>query len=155
MLLTDLAACEQKLARITRELDRIAARHPAVTLLKTIPGVGPRTAEAVVAYIDRPQRFANARQVGAYTGLVPCEDSSGGRQRLGHITREGPPTLRKLLVQAAWRGIKKCPRLAEQFDRLVAGDRDRRKIAIVAMARRLAGLMWSMMKSGEVYRRAA
>ena len=155
MLLDDLTHQQQRITRLTAELDRMGQRHPAVALLKTIPGVGPRTAEAFVAYIDRPERFGRSRQAGTYVGLVPCEDSSGGKQRLGHITKEGPGTLRKLLVEASWRGVKTCPRLAATFDRLVAGDPGRRKIAIVAMARRLAELMCAMMRSGEVYRQAA
>lgn len=155
MLLEDLRHYQKQIERVTHELDRMACEHPGVQLLQTMPGIGPRTAEAFVAYIDQPGRFANARQVGTYVGLVPCEDSSGGTQRLGHITREGPGTLRKLLVEASWQATRKCPRLGRDFERLVRGDRDRRKIAIAAMARKMAGIMWAMMNHAEPYRSAA
>ena len=65
--------------------------------LQSIPGVGPRTAEAMVAFLDDPHRFERAKQVGAYFGLVPCQDQSSDRNHLGHITRDGSPTLRQLL----------------------------------------------------------
>jgi transposase len=76
---------------VEQELNRQARKTPAVALLRTIPGVGARTAEAVVAFIDDPHRFRNAKAVGRYFGLVPSQDQSGERNRLGHVTREGPP----------------------------------------------------------------
>jgi len=93
----------------TAELDRVARRDTRVRLLMTIPGVGMRTAETVVAYIDRAERFSAVRDSGACAGLVPCQDQSGPVERLGHITREGPPALRRLLVEAAWQGLRKSP----------------------------------------------
>lgn len=155
MLLQDLDHKQKQIQRVTRTLDQWGQRHPAVRLLQSIPGIGPRTAEAFVAWIDQPQRFRSARQVGTYLGLVPREDSSGGTQRLGRITRDGPGTLRKLLVEAAWRGIKTCPHLHAEFQKRMQGNPDRRKIAIVALARKLAVMMGAMMKTGQVYRPAA
>ena len=73
----------------------------AVMLLRTIPGVGIRTAETMVAYIDDPKRFRRSGQVAAYFGLIPCQDACAGINRLGHITRQGPGTARKYLVEAA------------------------------------------------------
>ena len=67
--------------RVEKELNRIARKHPGVALLRTIPGVGPRTAEAVVAWIDNPARFSSVRQVAAYFGLVPCMDKSAGKEK--------------------------------------------------------------------------
>jgi len=63
--------------------------------------VGARTAEAMVAWIDKVARFSNVRQVGAYFGLTPCLDQSAGAARHGHITREGPSVVRRLVVEAA------------------------------------------------------
>lgn len=137
---------------MTRELDRIGAKHAGVALLKTIPGVGPRTAEAVCAYIDDPRRFRKTKCIGAYFGLVPCQDSSAGTNRLGHITREGPATARKLLVEAAWQGIRRSPTIRAGFERIAGGKDDRRKIALVATAHWLLRVMLAMLRSGEAWR---
>jgi transposase len=153
-LLEQLSQCREQLKRVEKALDERARREPAVALLQTIPGVGPRTAEAVAAYIDDPKRFHANRAIGCYFGLVPCEDSSGP-QRLGHITKEGPGSVRRLLVQAAWQAKRRDKQWQMVFERIVNGDPDRRKIAIVALAHRLARVMLAMLKNGECYRAAA
>jgi transposase len=106
LLLAEVRGLREQARQVERALNRVARREPAVGLLMTIPGVGPRTAEAVVAYIDDPTRFRHNKSVGCYFGLVPCEDTSV-KSRLGHITREGPPTVRKLLTEAAWQSIRR------------------------------------------------
>ena len=65
----------------------------------------------LASHVDDIKRFARLRQVGCYFGLVPCLDSSAGKDRLGHITREGPATVRKLLCEAAWSCVRYNPRL--------------------------------------------
>ena len=109
LLLERLSELKQKLGRVNKELDKTAQGQPGVALLKTIPGIGPRTAEALVAYIDDPKRFSNLRKAGAYFGWDPCQDASGPVNRLGHITRDGPATIRKLLVEAAWTAVRCSP----------------------------------------------
>src|SRR5262249_181384 len=126
--------------------------HPAVMLLQTIPGVGPRTAEAFVAYVDDIHRFGRTSQLGVYFGLVPCQDASANTNRLGHITAEGPATGRKLLCESAWQAIRHSPKSRSWFDRIGGADPDRRKIAIVAVARKLSVVMGAMLRSGEVWR---
>ena len=101
LTLEELYHLHSKVKRIERELNRIAREDPGAQLLRTIPGVGARTAEALVAYIDDPARFGRSKQVGSYFGLVPSQDQSGNTNRLGHITREGPGTVRKVLTEAA------------------------------------------------------
>lgn len=155
MLLEELDQVDGRVKKVTRQLDRYARRQPGVALLRTIPGVGPRTAEAVAAYIDKPQRFARNKQVGDYFGLVPCQDASATVNRLGHITKQGPPTARKLLIEAAWQGIRRDARLRAYFERISGGKQDRRKIALVATAHYLVRIMLSMLKSGEVWRGGA
>jgi transposase len=155
MLLEELTTLDRQVARVTKQLDTIARKDPGVIVLRTIPGVGPRTAEAVVAYVDDPNRFRRTRQAGAYFGLVPCQDASAGTNRLGHITRQGPATARKLLVEAAWQVIRRCPRTRERFERIAGDNRDRRKIAVVAVAHYLVRCMVSMLQSGEAWRPAA
>ena len=138
--------------RVEQMLNRVAAEHPGVLLLRTIPGVGPRIAEAVMAYIDEPHRFHRNKAIGRYFGLVPRQDASAGSNRLGHITREGPSVVRGLLVEAAWQGIRRCPRIREIYERIRRGDKERTKIAIVATAHRLLRAMLAMLQTGEVWR---
>lgn len=140
---------------IQKELDRIARRDPGVSLLTTIPGVGYRTAEAVVAYIDEPHRFGSKKKVGCYFGLVPCQDAGAGANRLGHITRQGPASVRGLLVEAARQGIRRSPRLRAYFERLQRGNPQRKKIALVATAHHLLRVMLAMLQTGETWRQEA
>lgn len=151
VLLDELEHLGRQVGRVTKELDRLALLHPAVTLLMTIPGIGPRTAEAFVAYVDDAQRFGKTRRIGAYLGLVPSQDASAAVNRLGHITKEGPATLRKLLVEASWRAVDKDASMRGLFERVAAGNKDRRKVALVAVAHKLSRVMLAMMKSGVCY----
>ena len=152
LLVEELKDADVRIARVTAELDRRADKHPGVTLLRTIPGVGPRTAEAFVAYVDDVRRFSSVRQVGCYLGLVPCQDSSAGAERLGHITGDGPSTVRMLLCEAAWQAIRRSPSVRAYFERVSGGDPGRKKIALVAVAHKLARVMASMLRSGEAWR---
>jgi transposase len=141
----------QKIKRLEDELQRYADRHPAVKLLMTIPGVGIRTAETFVAWVDDIARFRRTRQLGAYFGLVPCQDASADKNRLGHITRDGPPVMRKLITEAAWTAIKKCPSFKTFFERIMANKPERKKIAIVATSHRMIRVMGAMLRTGTAY----
>jgi transposase len=152
LLLEELSEAEARVARVTKELDRRADAHPGVALLRTVPGVGPRTAEAFVAYVDDVRRFARNKQVGAYLGLVPCQDSSAGKDRLGHITGDGPATVRMLLCEAAWQAVRRSPTMKAFFERVTGGEPGRKKIALVAVAHKLARAMAAMLRSGEAWR---
>lgn len=147
MLVEELGHFDKQITRVTQELDRIAEKHPGVILLRTIPGVGPRTAEAFVAYVDDPRRFRKSKCVGSYFGLVPSQDQSSSTNRLGHITKQGPGTVRGLLVEAAWRGTLCSPSLRAFFERVTGGDKDRRKIALIATAHHLTRVMLTMLKN--------
>jgi transposase len=152
MLLEELADHNRRIKQVQAALNQEAQKHPAVALLRTIPGVGPRTAEAVVAYIDNPARFASVRDAGVYFGLVPCQDASADNNRLGHITREGPASVRKLLIEAAWQGVNRCSAIRDHYQQIIGDDPDKRKIALVATARWLVVVMLAMLKSGEACR---
>lgn len=154
ILLDELESLQGRIAKANGELDEFAKGHAGVALLRTVPGVGPRTAEAFVAYVDDPHRF-KSNTIGSYLGLIPREDSSGSRRRMGHVTREGPPTLRKLLTEAAWRGVREDETMKAACERLMRGDKGRKKLAVVALAHRLGRIMLAMLKSGEAYRGAA
>jgi transposase len=152
MLLEELVHFQRQISRVEKELNAMAEGHPGVALLRTIPGVGPRTAEAVLAYVGDPQRFSRTKQLGAYAGLVPCEDSSGGTHRLGHITKEGPSSLRWLLVEAAWQAVRLSPTIKAYYQRIAGRNPEHKKIALVATANHLLRVMLSMLRSGEQWR---
>jgi transposase len=152
LLLEELGQAEARVGRVTKELDERADAHPGVALLRTVPGVGPRTAEAFVAYVDDVRRFARNKQVGCYLGLVPCQDSSAGRDRLGHITGDGPAAVRMLLCEAAWQAVRRSPSMKSFFERVTHGEPGRRKIALVASAHKLARAMAAMLRTGEAWR---
>lgn len=150
--LDELELLTRQIARMEQELDRIASGSPTVALLQTIHGIGPRTAEAIAAYIDNPHRFRNAKAVGAYFGLVPRQDQSGTTNRLGHITKEGPATVRKLITEATWHAIRLSPTIKAIFERIHRGDRERRKIALVATSHALVRAMYAMLRDNRPWR---
>jgi transposase len=152
LLVDEIQNLNRQILYVEKELAGFAANWPAVALLRTIPGVGPRTAEAVVAFLDDPKRFAHSKQVGAYFGLVPCQDQSGPVNRLGHITKQGPSTVRHLLTEAVWQSVRRSPTVRAYLERVQRGDKARRKIAIVATAHYLVRVMWSMLKTGSEWK---
>src|SRR5262245_27501026 len=151
LLLEEIEALSGQLRRLEQELNQRAEQAPAVARLRSIPGVGIRTAEAVAAFIDDPQRFRHAKAVGSYFGLVPCQDQSGDKNRLGHITREGAPVVRQLLAEAAWQALRRSPAVRAYFERAQRNDPQRKKIALVATAHYLVRVMWAMLKRGTLW----
>lgn len=151
MLQEKLRQSNAMIARITKHLDELAAADPRVGLLQTIPGVGPRTAEAFVAWVDDPKRFAQTNRIGSYLGLVPKQDASADSSRLGHITREGPAVVRKMVTEAAWRCVDRCEGMRQRYEQMVAGKRERRKIALIAIAHKLTRIMLAMLRTGEAW----
>jgi transposase len=141
LLLEEIEALTRQVRRIEQQLNRQAGRSPAVAQLRSIPGVGARTAEAMAAFIDDPHRFPNAKAVGRYFGLVPSQDQSGDRNRLGHITREGAPVVRQLVAEATWQALRRSPTVRAYFERTQRSDPQRNKIALVATAHYLVRVM--------------
>jgi transposase len=150
---TDLLELRQelddKIAVLNQGLEHEVEHHPEVRRLMTHPGVGPVVATAFVLTLGDPRRFANSKQVAAYLGLVPLEDSSGGRQRLGHITKAGNSMLRGLLVEAVHVAVRHEPAWKRKYLRLAM--KKNRSIAAVALARCLAARLWWMWKLGLDY----
>jgi transposase len=151
LLLEEIAALTNQVRRLEQELNRQAGRSPAVAQLRSIPGVGARTAEAVAAFIDDPHRFPDAKAVGRYFGFVPSQDQSAERNRLGHITREGPAVVRQLLAEASWQALRRSPTVRAYFERVRRDDPLRKKIALVATAHYLVRVMWAMLKHGTTW----
>lgn len=131
---------------VERQLDTYAENKPAVKRLRSAPGIGPRLSEAVVAILDDPHRFKNGREVAAYAGLVPRVFQSGSVDRKGRITGAGNRHLRGMLVEVSWLGLRTNPWMKAVFERVCRGCPARRKIAIVAVARRLLIWCWAMLR---------
>ena len=136
-----------------RAVEQIAVGDPVVTRLMTAPGIGPVTAAAFVATLDRADRFAGAHQVESYLGLVPSEDSSADYRHRGHITKAGNPRLRWLLVQAAWTVWRSKDAAAQRLRAWAQRIAHRRgkSVAIVALARRLAGILFALWRDETVF----
>jgi transposase len=133
------------IAELSHAIEQEVENCPEAKRLMTHPGVGPLTALAFVLIIGEAERFQCGKQIASYLGLVPLEDSSGNRRRLGHITKQGNSLLRFLLVEAAQVTARSLPEWRSKYFHLAM--RRGRKIAKVAMARRLAiGLFWMWRK---------
>jgi transposase len=140
-LLQMLDRMNPTIGELTQAIEQEAEKCPQAQRLMAHPGVGALTALAFVLIIGEADRFSCGKQIASYLGLVPAEDSSGERRRLGHISKQGNSLLRFLLVEAAQLTVRSDPTWRNQFFYLAM--RRGRKIAKVAMARRLAvGLYW-------------
>jgi transposase len=146
--LRQLKEIQQEITAVEEKLDAIAAADPRIKLLRTIPGVGPRLAEAIVALLDRPERFHKASEVSAYIGMIPKELDSGETVRRGPITKHGSRLVRSLLVEVAWAALRYNPWARETYQRISGGKKSRKKIAIVAVGRRLLVRCWAMLRDG-------
>lgn len=137
---------------VEKKLDAIGQSDPRVIRLRTIPGVGPRLAEIVVATLDDPHRFKSRREVAAYAGLVPRQFESGTMSRQGRITGAGQKLLRALLVEVSWLMKQYNPAMEAIAQKTARGSQTRRKIARVALARRLLIVCWAMLRDGTDWR---
>ena len=134
---------------MTQAIEQEVEKCPEAQQLRTHPGVGALTALAFVLTIGRTDRFRCGKQIACYLGLVPVEESSGERRRLGHITKQGNSLLRFLLVEAAQVTVRSDQEWRSKFFHLAL--RRGRKIAKVAMARRLAVRLYWMWRKGWDY----
>jgi transposase len=148
-LLALLDRLSPTIAELTQTIEQQAEKCPEAQRLRTHPGVGSLTALAFVLIIGQAERFQCGKQVASYLGPVPLADSSGNRRRLGHITKQGSSILRFLLVEAAQVTVRSLPEWRSKYLHLMM--RRGRKIAKVAMARRLAVQLFWMMRKGWDY----
>jgi transposase len=148
-LLELLDRLDPTIAELSQAVEQEVEKCPEAQRLATHPGVGPLTALAFVLIIGKAERFQCGKQVASYLGLVPLEDSSGNRRRLGHITKQGSSMLRFLLVEAAQATVRSLPKWRSRYFHLMM--RRGRKIAKVAMARRLAVCLYWMLRQGWDY----
>jgi transposase len=140
------------IAELSQAIEKEADKRPAAQRLMTHPGVGALTALAFVLIVGDAERFPCGKQVASYLGLVPLEDSSGNRRRLGHITKQGSSMVRFLLVEAAQVTVRSLPEWRRKYVHLMM--RRGRKTAKVAMARRLAIRLYWMMRQGWDYQQS-
>jgi transposase len=153
-LLATLAVAELEIAKVDAELAEMVAGDTMTTICATTPGVGIIVAASFVSVVDDAKRFRNGDAVGSYLGLAPSESTTGGplNRRLGGITKQGNTHARAMLVQAAWQIM----RAADADDPLrkwalqVAARRGK-KVAAIALARKLAAMLWAMCRDGTVY----
>ncbi len=154
-LYLELEALEQVqslIAPLDAKLDQLASADSRVMELRKLYGIGNRMAEAVVAIIDDPRRFRNARQVGAYAGLVPLQIESGQMKRQGKISKRGNHLIRKLLVQITWSLCRRNTHVRELFARISRGQKTRRKQAVIAVARKLWIWCWAVLRDNQGWR---
>ena len=146
----EITAADERLAAV-------AAGDPVVARLRTVPGVGPVTAVAFVATLDVVTRFASAHHVAAYLGLTPREYSSGEQQHRGRISKTGSPRMRALLVEAAWRVLRSQDLAAAPLRVWAERIAQRRgnSVAAVALARRLADILYALWRDDAAYRAPA
>jgi transposase len=149
--LVAIEALNRQIAEADRELTALAEESPICRRLMTVPGVGVIVSLAFHATLDEPSRFPGAHQVESYFGIVPGEDSSSSRQRKTGITKAGSPFLRWVLTQAAHQARRSRPKdPMVQWSRQVEHRRGR-QVAVIALARKMAGILWALWRSGEDY----
>ena len=151
MELLQLEYVEHGLAEVTSALDSLGKENTEVQRLQSIPGVGPRLSEAIVAYLDSPERFDNGKRVGSYVGLTPKQYQSGSIDRQGKISGHGNVLLRSLLVEVSWSGIRYNRWMRETYKRVLRGSPSRKKIAITAVARKLLVRCWAMLRDKQIW----
>jgi transposase len=144
--LTILDSLSEQILAVVKKLEAIGKHDQRIKRLMTIPGVGPRTAEILVACIDDSHRFENGRQVSAYFGLVPRQYQSGETDRNGRITKRGNPLARTILVECAWASLRYNPWAKGVYERICGKQKTRKKKAGIALARKIAVVAWAMLR---------
>lgn len=147
--LKQLDASTEQLELVTKKLEEIGKNDARIQRIQTIPGVGPRTAEILVACIDDPHRFKSGREVSAYFGLVPRQYQSGETDRNGRITKRGNPLARTILVECAWVSLRYNPWAKAIYERISGKQKTRKKKAAIALARKLSVIAWALLRDGQ------
>lgn len=135
-----------------RQVKRIACEHPICRRLMTVPGVGPVTAVWFLAALDQVARFPSAHRVQSYLGLTPGENSSSDRQQRTGITKAGSTQMRRMLIQAAWTALRYAPNQPMVAWATQVAARRGKWIAVVALARKMAGVLFALWRDGTTYR---
>ena len=142
---------DAQIAEADKEIRQLVKPNETCRRLMTAPGVGPLTAMRFVATLDDVKRFATAHDVQAYLGLTPGEHSSSTRTRRTHLTKAGSPQMRWLLVQAAWTALRCASTHPMCSWATQVAERRGKRVAAVALARKLAGILFAMWRDGTTY----
>jgi transposase len=153
-LLSEVSRLDDRIAQYDQHITALAKMDTAAKQLMQLPGVGPTTATALVSTIGHGHDFRCGRQLSAWLGLVPGQYSSGGKQRLGHITKAGDPYLRSLLVLGARAVLVAARNKTDPVSRWAISLAERRGYwrAIVAIAAKNARMCWAVLNKGEAFR---
>ena len=151
LALTEYRQRNELIAQAQTRLDELGKQSADVKLLETVPGLGPRTAATVAAYLHDAGRFKTAKQVSAYSGMVPRQHQSGEMDRRGRITKRGSALLRKLLVEFDWCMLRYNAWARGISLRLTGGGQRRKKQAIVALARKILVRCWAMVRDRKAW----
>ena len=145
---------DARLCQIDRDLLVWQRGNDVARRLMTIPGIGPVGATALAASVTDPHQFRSGRQFAAWLGLTPLQKSSGGKERLGRITKMGDKYLRKLLIVGMTSLVSRAKYRPETIDPRLANLLARKpvRVATVAMANKTARTIWAIMTRGEIYR---
>lgn len=157
VIIDSIRALDERIAGLDREIARRAKADPVARRLMTIPGIGPITATALIALAPPPESFRKGRDFAAWLGLTPLQRSTGGKQKLGAISKMGERTLRRLLIigsaavvlQASKRGAPAGSWLEQMM------LRKPRMLVTVALANKTARIVWAVLTKNEVYRAPA
>ena len=153
-LVSELEALGERVENVERAILAWHKDNEASRRLATIPGIGPITASAIVATVTDPAQFQSARQFAAWIGLVPKQNSSGGKERQGGISKQGDRYLRRLLVLGATAVIRHARGKVTAETAWLRGVLDRRpvRLASVAQANKTARIVWALLARGDSYR---
>ena len=150
-----IESCDRRIETVETEIVGWHKTNEASRNLATIPGIGPITASMLAATVTDPAAFKNGRSLAAWLGLVPRQNSSGGKERLGGITKAGDRSIRRLLVIGATSLIRfaktKAPGEADWLKALL--ERKPARVVTVALANKMARIAWAVLTKGEVYRK--
>jgi transposase len=146
-----IEALDAQIREADKEIRQLVKPDQTCRRLMTAPGVGPVTAMRFVATLDDVKRFATAHDVQAYLGLTPGENSSSTRKHRTHLTKAGSPQMRWLLVQAAWTVLRCAPKHPMATWATQVAERRGKRVAAVALARKLAGILFAIWRDGTTY----
>jgi transposase len=148
-----LQSLNEQIKQADQQLAALAEGDEVLARLRTVPGVGVITATSFVSTLDDAARFEGAKQARAYLGLVPSERSSGERQHRGHISKAGPARARYMLVEAAWTILRRRSAANAALHDWAAKIMARRgsRVAVVALARKLAGILYAMWRDATTF----
>ena len=148
---------DSRIERVTHRVERVSRAHPVCQKLAAVPGIGPLTATALVATVGRPQAFHNGRHLAAWLGLVPRQYSSGGKERLGGISKRGSQYVRTLLIHGARAVVQRAARRTDTQGQWLCTLKRRKgtNVAAVALANKNARVIWAMLAHDEEYRQPA